>query len=114
MNPDSENNAPGEAKSDRKRAYSQFRQMAQSTQLTLTPIIVEKERQKAEKARRFAEKLAKQGVSATAAVFKGEKTAKETTLLLPKYVDPTPQGSKKGMSSPVNSLFLRTTHVYEA
>ena len=55
----------------------------------------EKERQKAEKAKKLAEKQAKQQAAAAAAASKGAKATKEITTL-PKYVDPTREGSKKG------------------
>ena len=54
----------------------------------------EKERQKAEKAKKFAEKQTKQ----QAAIAAHPKTAKTTDHAenLPKYVEQTPHGEKKG------------------
>lgn len=56
----------------------------------------EKERQRAEKAKKLADKQAKQQAAATEALSKGPKAIRETTDL-PKYVDSTPAGSKKGL-----------------
>lgn len=63
----------------------------------------EKERQRAEKAKKLADKQAKQQAAATEASSKGPKAIKETTHL-PKYVDSTPAGSKKGV--PINTCIL--------
>lgn len=56
----------------------------------------EKEKQRAEKAKKLADKQAKQQAAAAAASRK-PKTIRETTSL-PKYVDSTPEGLKKRVS----------------
>ncbi|KAK7701876.1 Valine--tRNA ligase, mitochondrial [Diaporthe eres] len=58
----------------------------------------EKERQRAEKAKKLADKQLKQQAAAAAAASKGPKTTSQTTTL-PKYVDSTPEGSKKVLGS---------------
>lgn len=60
------------------------------------PYAAEKERQRVEKARKLADKQLKQQAAAAAAASKGPKTTNKTTTL-PKYVDPTPEGAKKGV-----------------
>lgn len=60
------------------------------------PYAAEKERQRAEKAKKLADKQLKQQAAAAAAASKGPKTTSQTTTL-PKYIDATPEGSKKGM-----------------
>ena len=60
---------------------------------------VEKERQKAEKARKFAEKQAKKQNAAAAGPSKTKQkkeAAKEEVL--PEYVEETPKGEKKSMA----------------
>ncbi|KAI7779634.1 hypothetical protein LA080_000658 [Diaporthe eres] len=59
---------------------------------------VEKERQRAEKAKKLADKQLKQQAAAAAAASKGPKTTSQTTTL-PKFVDSTPEGSKKVLGS---------------
>jgi len=60
---------------------------------TCLPNTAEKERQKAEKAKKFAEKQAKKQTGAGEAA-KAVKVAK-TTEEIPKYVEKTPEGEKK-------------------
>lgn len=67
------------------------------------PHAAEKEKQRAEKAKKLADKQLKQQAAAAAAASKGPKTTSQTTTL-PKYVDSTPEGSKKGM--PILFMYL--------
>lgn len=66
--------------------------------------VVEKERKKAEKAKKFAEKQAKtvNGPGAPATSKSKEKKAKQEAVKeepLPEYVEETPPGEKKSMSA---------------
>lgn len=67
------------------------------------PHAAEKERQRAEKAKKLADKQLKQQAAAAAAASKGPKTTNKTTTL-PKYVNPTPEGSKKGVPMSIHVL----------
>ena len=58
---------------------------------------MEKDRKKAEKAKKFAEKKAKQTETAPASASKGKKSKPDSTREenLPDYVEETPFGEKK-------------------
>lgn len=61
--------------------------------------LVEKERKKAEKLKKFSEKQAKTSSNATAPKGKGKPAKKESVkdVSLPEYIEETPPGEKKGM-----------------
>lgn len=61
--------------------------------------IVERERKKAEKTKKFTEKQAKTTSNSTASKSKGKPTKKESAkdVPLPEYIEETPPGEKKSM-----------------
>ena len=62
-------------------------------------LIVERERKKAEKTKKFTEKQAKTTSNVTASKGKGKPTKQESAkeVPLPEYVEDTPPGEKKSM-----------------
>lgn len=67
--------------------------------LTTVVLTAEKERQKAEKAKKLEEKKAKAAALARAATTSKAAKVAKTTEQIPKYVETTPEGEKKGESA---------------